>query len=129
MNSDTANSSPILSDSVPTLTGEVFDALPQSVRAYIRYLETVIQQQQTHILQLQTRVSDLEARLAKDSSNSGKPPSSDGLKRKPKSQRVKSEKKPGGQQGRDGKGLPQVENPDLIRYPYFLQVVMAADQT
>jgi len=107
--------------SIPSLSGEVFDALPQSVRAYIRYLETIIQQQQTHIqqqqiqiLQLQSRVSDLEARLAKDSSNSGKPPSSDGLKRKPKSQRDKSDKKPGGQQGRVGKGLSRVGNPDLI---------------
>src|SRR5665647_823000 len=91
--------------SIPSLSGEVFDALPQSIRAYIRYLETIIQQQQVQILQLQSRVSDLEARLAKDSSNSGKPPSSDGLNRKPKSQRGISDKKPGGQQGHVGKGL------------------------
>jgi transposase len=114
MNSDATGSTPPLSDSAPTLTGDVFDALPQSVRAYIRYLEAVIQQQQNHIIQLQTRVCDLEARLAKDSSNSSKPPSSDGLKRKPKSQRNKSDKRPGGQQGRVGKGLSQVEAPDLI---------------
>ena len=107
MNLDATGSTPPLSDSVPTLSGEVFDALPPSVRAYIRYLESTIQQ-------LQARVCNLEARLAKDSSNSSKPPSSDGLKRKPKSQRGKSDKKSGGQQGRVGKGLSQVENPDLI---------------
>jgi transposase len=63
---------------MPTLPGEIFEALPESIRMYIRYLESRIQQ-------LETRVHELEARLSKDSSNSSKPPSSDGLKRKPKS--------------------------------------------
>lgn len=93
--------------SIPVLSGEVFEALPESIRSYIRYLEDTIQQ-------LQTRVHELEARLSKDSSNSSKPPSSDGLKRKPKSLRGRSGKKPGGQQGRIGKGLAQVSNPDMI---------------
>ncbi len=66
--------------SIPVLTGEVFDALPESVRVYIRYLESRIQQ-------LETRVHELEARLSKDSFNSSKPSSSDGLKRKTKSLR------------------------------------------
>lgn len=93
--------------SIPALSGEAFDALPESIRLYIRYLEA-------RIVQLETRVHELEDRLAKDSSNSGKPPSSDGLKRKPKSLRKKSDKKPGGQQGHVGKGLAQVPNPDVI---------------
>lgn len=100
--------------STPTLSGPIFDGLPESIRAYIRYLETTIQQQQVRIQQLETQIHDLETRLSKDSSNSSKPPSSDGLKRKPKSQRGKSDKKPGGQQGRIGKGLAQVKNPDVI---------------
>jgi transposase len=68
------------------------------------------------IFQLVKRVKDLEDKLAKNSSNSGKPPSSDGLKKQPKTQslRGKSGKKPGGQPGRIGKNLAQVENPDLI---------------
>jgi transposase len=113
------NSEPIFS--APILSGQVFDSLPESIRNYIRYLEAIIQTQQTQIQaqqiqiqQLETRVHDLEARLSKDSSNSSKPPSSDGLKRKPKSQRGKSGKKPGGQKGHVGKGLAQVENPDVI---------------
>ena len=65
-------------------------------------------------MQLETRLHELEDRLAKDSSNSGKPPSSDGLKRKPKILRKKSDKKPGGQPGHVGKGLAQVANPDVI---------------
>jgi transposase len=93
--------------SIPVLSGEAFEALPESIRLYIRYLEGRIQQ-------LETEVHELKARLSKDSSNSSKPPSSDGLKRKPKSLRKKSDKKAGGQQGRVGKGLAQVSNPDVI---------------
>jgi transposase len=93
--------------SIPTFSGEIFETLPESIRVYIRYLESRIQQ-------LETRVHELEAKLSKDSSNSSKPPSSDGLKRKPKSLRGRSGKKPGGQQGRVGKGLAQVNNPDII---------------
>lgn len=100
--------------STPTLSGAVFDSLPDSIRSYIRYLEATIRQQQVRIQQLETRVHELETRLSKNSSNSSKPPSSDGLKRKPKSLRGKSDKKPGGQQGRVGKGLAQVEHPDAV---------------
>lgn len=100
------NSDPTIS--FPTLSGEVFDTLPESIRSYIRYLETTIQQ-------LQARVHDLENQLAKNSSNSSKPPGSDGLKKKrPKSLRGKSDKKPGAQQGHVGKGLEQIANPDSI---------------
>ena len=100
--------------SCPTLSDEIFDSLPESIHSYIRYLETTIQQQQVRIQQLEIHVHELEARLSKNSSNSSKPPGSDGLKKKTKSQRGKSEKKPGAQQGHIGKGLAQVGNPDLI---------------
>ena len=107
--------------SFPTLPGKVFDSLPESIRSYIHYLETTIQkqqiqiqQQQVHIQQLEVRVHELEARLSKDSSNSSKPPGSDGLKKKTKSLRGKSGKKPGAQQGHVGKGLVQITNPDLV---------------
>ena len=99
---------------MPVLSGEVFDALPESVRSYIRFLEAIIQKQQARIQQLETRVHDLEARLSKNSSNSSKPPGSDGLGKKTKSQREKSGKKPGGQQGHMGKGLTQVKDPNVI---------------
>jgi len=93
--------------SIPVLSGEIFETLPEPIRVYIRYLESRIQQ-------LETRVHELEAKLSKDSSNSSKPPSSDGLKRKPKSLRGRSGKKPGGQQEHIGKGLAQTGNPDTI---------------
>jgi transposase len=93
--------------SIPILSGEAFEALPESIRSYIRYLESSVQQ-------LHVRIQELEDRLSKNSSNSSKPPSSDGLKRKTKSLRKPSDKKPGGQQGRVGKGLAQVSHPDFI---------------
>ncbi|MFA6916609.1 MAG: transposase [Parachlamydiales bacterium] len=100
--------------SFPILSGQLFDSLPESIRSYIRYLESTIQHQQVSIQQLEARVHELEARLSKDSSNSSKPPGSDGLKKKIKSLRGKSDKKPGAQQGHVGKGLAQVGTPDFI---------------
>src|SRR6516165_10504554 len=69
----------------------------------------------TQVGQLLRRVGELEARLAKDSHNSSKPPSSDPLGRKrPRSQRRRSGKKPGGQLGHDGETLHLVATPDRV---------------
>jgi transposase len=59
-------------------------------------------------------VHELQARLAKDSHNSGKPPSSDGLARKTRSLRKKSGKKHGGQLGHRGETLHLVGAPDEV---------------
>jgi len=71
-------------------------------------------QLQDHIITLQTRIAELERRLGLNSNNSGKPPSSDGLKkpRRNKSLREASGKKSGGQPGHPGKTLRQVEKAD-----------------
>jgi len=63
---------------------------------------------------LLTRVAELERQLGLNSSNSGKPPSSDGLKRPPRttSLREPSGRKPGGQKGHPGTTLRQTEHPD-----------------
>src|SRR5262245_19422145 len=63
---------------------------------------------------LAPRVQELEGRLAKDSHNSSKPPSSDGLVRKPKSLRPKSGKPSGGQPGHRGRHLRLAAQPDLV---------------
>ena len=59
------------------------------------------------------RLEELERRLAKDSHNSSKPPSSDGLTHKGKP-RQKSGKQKGGQPGHQGYTMPQVETPDRV---------------
>lgn len=65
---------------------------------------------------LLARVEELERRLGLDSSNSGKPPSTDGYQKKPRPQnlREKTGRTSGGQEGHEGKNLRQVENPDKI---------------
>jgi len=71
--------------------------------------------QQTRIAQLEARIAELERQLGLNSGNSGKPPSSDGLKKKPvrvSSLRERSGKKPGGQKGHPGETLRQSESVD-----------------
>ena len=63
------------------------------------------------------RIAELERQLGLNSGNSGKPPSSDGLKKRParvSSLRERSGNKTGGQQGHPGKTLSRVETPDTI---------------
>ena len=64
---------------------------------------------------LQQRVEYLESQLKKNSSNSSKPPSSDGLKKpKPKNLRKSNGRKSGGQSGHAGRTLKRVNHPDKI---------------
>ena len=61
----------------------------------------------------QEEVKELTGKLAKNSTNSSKPPSSDGYKKpKPKSLRKPSGKSPGGQKGHPGARLERAETPD-----------------
>ena len=67
---------------------------------------------------LEQELADLRRQLAKDSHNSSKPPSSDGLKKPPRimsSLRGKSGKPRGGQKGHKGGTLRQTDTPDIIK--------------
>ena len=73
------------------------------------------------LLAQEARIAELERRLGLNSSNSGKPPSSDGLKkpRRVSSLREPSGKKTGGQKGHPGETLCRVEKPNatMDHYP------------
>ena len=78
--------------------------------------DVALTQRDALIAALAGRVAELEARLGKNSRNSSKPPSSDGLsKAAPKSLRKASGRKPGKQQGGQGFWLQPREVPDEVR--------------
>src|SRR5450759_649142 len=84
-------------------------------------LIALIAAQAAEIAALRAHIAELERRLGLNSSNSGKPPSSDGLKKPPRvaSLRERSGNKPGGQKGHEGETLRQVAEPNIIidHYP------------
>jgi len=67
------------------------------------------------ILQLWDRLDKLEALLLKNSSNSSKPPSSEGFKRKTKSRREAGKANVGGQKGHPGSTLKRVAVADEVQ--------------
>ena len=87
--------------------------------AYDQGKEAVIKLFHQTIGQLAARLQELEDRVSKNSRNSGKPPSSDGMsKPSPKSLRKRRGKKSGGQPGHEGHTLKAVHNPDRVQvYP------------
>lgn len=78
-------------------------------------LVEIVKALQREIDVLRQEVCDLKAQLSKNSRNSSKPPSSDGMnKPKPQSLREKSGRNPGGQDGHKGETLEMKEEPDKV---------------
>ena len=102
-----------IGDGIPDLTDkqllELYNSGKDITISFLRFLLD-------RLKGLEEEVQKLKAQLAKDSHNSSKPPSSDGFKKKnkQKSLRKKSNKKPGGQKGHEGKTLNAVDHPDNI---------------
>jgi transposase len=92
------------------------EQLEKTLQVMTAMLETMNQtlEKQNQTLEKQTQtIVELNEKLNKNSKNSSKPPSSDGLKKpSPKSLRQPSGKKQGGQIGHVGKGFSLLQKPD-----------------
>src|SRR3972149_4530658 len=99
----------VMTTEKPTLADDGLDELDKD------RLIAIIQEQREQIARLVGQVHALQDQLAKNSRNSGKPPSSDGLKKpSPKSLREKGKRTTGGQKGHKGHTLKMVETPDHV---------------
>lgn len=92
----------------------VYTAGPEAVVTLVQSLLDRIEALEQQVAPLTARVAELEGRAAKDSHNSSRPPTSDGLARKPRSLRRPTGRKPGGQPGHPGTTLCQVPHPDTV---------------
>src|SRR5262249_23033387 len=84
---------------------------PDEENAALRTENAALREQVRTLL---AEVQTLRERLAKDSHNSSKPASSDGMGRKTKSLRKKTGRKPGGQPGHAGQQVRLVATPDTV---------------
>jgi transposase len=104
---------------IPIITREEFDRVyDEGKDAMFHLFQSIIATLQSQNQKLQSRIDELEHRLNMNSTNSSKPPSSDGLgkpKPKPKNLREPTNKKTGGQKGHKGTTLSPKEIPDVTQ--------------
>ncbi len=91
------------------------DKIIAELREENRVLKELVAALTAQIVELNARIAELEAKLNKNSGNSNKPPSSDGLKKgAPKNSREPSGKASGGQKGHEGKTKELSPSPDTV---------------
>ncbi len=96
------------------------DVRLEDLQAENEQLRATLERKEAEIAGLRQRLEELERRVGLNSSNSGKPPSSDGPAKPPAQQRTKSQrgrsgKRSGGQRGHKGSTLRQTDSPDRTR--------------
>jgi len=99
------------------LSREELEARITDQDAVIAALRGQSAEQQAMIVGLKAEIVEMRARLDQNSSNSSKPPSSDGYSKpspKKRSLRERSGRKQGGQHGHEGARLERVEVPDRV---------------
>ena len=106
-----------LFNKIDTLT----DIISEQTATINKQTETINKQTETinklteTIQKQEIQIAELKEKLNKNSKNSSKPPSSDGLnKPQPKSLRKSSDKKQGAQKGHKGSGFSITQKPDDI---------------
>ena len=94
----------------------------ETLISIILTLQQQVQELQKAVAAQADEIQQLRDQLAKNSRNSGKPPSSDGLK-KPRTRnlRKKTGRRSGGQKGHKGQTLEMVEQPDHVQIHQAVQ--------
>jgi transposase len=95
---------------------EAYQAGEEAVQRLFGTVAAQVEQLASHVQELHELIQTLQEQLQKNSRNSSKPPSSDGLKKpRPRSLRKSGRRPNGGQPGHSGQTLQRVEHPDRVK--------------
>jgi transposase len=90
------------------------DAEIAGLRTEVEQLRALVNELVATVEELRVENAELKARLGENSSNSSKPPSSDGYAKPTRQQRRAADRKAGKQRGTPGHHLARVDNPDEV---------------